>query len=149
MQLMGVYDEGLVEQLAEVLLRLGVKRGMVVYGQDGLDELSMSAPTKVCEIRDGWFKTYTIHPEELGFTLCKKEDLEGGTPEENAQITRDILNGVKGPKRDAVVLNAAAALYLARDGMTLQDAVSEVEQIIDSGKAMEKLNQFIELTNEE
>lgn len=148
MQLMGVYDEMLVEPLAEVLLRLGVKKAMVVYGKDGLDEISMSAPTKVCEIREGWFKTYTINPEDLGFKLCKKEDLLGGNPEENAKITLDILNGVKGPKRDIIVLNSAAALYLAKEGLTLQDAVYEIENIIDSGKAIEKLNKFIHLSNE-
>lgn len=148
MQLMGVYDEMLVEPLAEVLLRLGVKKAMVVYGKDGLDEISMSAPTKVCEIRDGWFKTYTINPEDLGFKLCKKEDLLGGNPKENAKITLDILNGVKGPKRDTIVLNSAAALYLAKEGLTLQDAVYEIEKIIDSGKALEKLNEFIRLSNE-
>ncbi|OLS03252.1 anthranilate phosphoribosyltransferase [Tissierella creatinophila] len=148
MQLMGVYDEMLVEPLAEVLLRLGVKKAMVVYGKDGLDEISMSAPTKVCEIRDGWFKTYTINPEDLGFKLCKKEDLLGGNPKENAKITLDILNGVKGPKRDTIVLNSAAALYLAKEGLTLQDAVYEIENIIDNGKALEKLNAFIKLSNE-
>lgn len=148
MQLMGVYDELLVEPLAEVLLRLGVKKAMVVYGKDGLDEISMSAPTKVCEIRNGWFKTYTINPEDLGFKLCKKEDLLGGTPQENAKITLDILNGVKGPKRDTVVLNSAAALYLAKEGLTLKDAVYEIEKIIDSGKAITKLNDFIRLSNE-
>lgn len=148
MQLMGVYDEMLVEPLAEVLLRLGVKKAMVVYGKDGLDEISMSAPTKVCEIRNGWFKTYTINPEDLGFKLCKKEDLLGGNPQENAKITLDILNGVRGPKRDTIVLNSAAALYLAREGLTLQDAVYEIENIIDSGKAIDKLNNFIRLSNE-
>lgn len=148
MQLMGVYDELLVEPLAEVLLRLGVKKAMVVYGKDGLDEISMSAPTKVCEIRSGWFKTYTINPEDLGFKLCKKEDLLGGTPQENAKITLDILNGVKGPKRDTVVLNSAAALYLAKEGLTLKDAIYEIEKIIDSGKAITKLNDFIRLSNE-
>lgn len=148
MQLLGVYDEMLVEPLAEVLLRLGVKKAMVVYGKDGLDEISMSAPTKVCEIRNGWFKTYTINPEDLGFKLCKKEDLLGGYPKENAQITLDILNGVRGPKRDTVILNSAAALYLAREDLTLQEAIYEIEGIIDSGKAIEKLNSFIRLSNE-
>lgn len=148
MQLMGVYDESLVEQLAEVLLRLGVKKGMVVYGQDGLDEISMSAPTKVCEIRNGWCKTYSIDPESLGFHLCAKEDIEGGTPQENAKITLDILMGGKGAKRDAVVLNSAAALYLAKEGLTLKEAVSEIEKIIDSGKALVKLEEFILLSNE-
>ena len=148
MQLMGVYDEALVEPLAEVLLRLGVKKAMVVYGKDGLDEISLSAPTKVCEIRNGWFKTYTINPEEYGFKLCKKNDLVGGTPQENAEITLDILKGIKSPKRDAVVLNAAAALYIARDNITINDAVKEIEKIIESGKSLNKLQEFIRLSNE-
>lgn len=148
MQLMGVYDETLVEPLAEVLLRLGVKKAMVVYGKDGLDEISMSAPTKVCEIRNGWFKTYIINPEDLGFKLCKKDELLGGSPQDNARITLDILNGVKGPKRDAIILNSAAALYLAKEDLTLKDAISQIERIIDSGKALKKLNEFVKLSNE-
>lgn len=148
MQLMGVYDEAMVEPLAEVLLRLGIKRGMVVYGQDGLDEISMSSTTKVCEIRDGWVKSYIINPEDLGFQLCSKEDLVGGTAEENAKITVDILSGIKGPKRDAVVLNSAAALYFAKDYSRLQEAVTEVERIIDSGMALVKLKEFVKLSNE-
>lgn len=149
MQLMGVYDETLVEQLAQVLLRLGVKKGMVVYGMDGLDEISISAPTKVCEIRNNCLKSYIINPEELGFKLCKKQDLVGGTANENAKITLDILNGKKGAKRDAVVLNSAVALYIAKDGITLNDAVSEIENVIDSGKALKKLDDFIRLSNQE
>ncbi len=147
MQLMGVYDESLVEPLAEVLTRLGVKRGMVVYGTDGLDEISVSAPTKVCEIRDGWFKSYEINPVELGFKLHDKSELLGGSAEENAKITLDILNGAKGAKRDAVVLNSAAALYIAHDNLTLPDAIKQVESIIDSKKPIEKLNEFIEISN--
>lgn len=148
MQLMGVYDEALVEPLAEVLSRLGVKKGMVVYGTDGLDEISASAPTKVCEIKDGWCRCYVINPEDYGFELCDKSELVGGTPQENAQITREILSGVKGAKRNAVVLNAAAALSIAKDNLSLEDAIKEVEEVIDSGKAMEKLEEFIKATNE-
>ncbi len=147
MQLMGVYDEALVEPLAEVLTRLGVKRGMVVYGTDGLDEISVSAPTKVCEIRDGWFKSYEINPAQLGFTLRDKSELLGGSAEENAKITLDILNGAKGAKRDAVVLNSAAALYITRDNLSLCDAIKEVENIIDDKKTLAKLNEFIEISN--
>ncbi len=147
MQLMGVYDENLVEPLAEVLMRLGVKRGMVVYGTDSLDEISISAPTKVCEIRDGWFKSYELNPEDLGINLCDKIDLLGGTAEENAEITRKILSGEKGSKRDAVVLNSAAALSVARDDLTIQQAISVIEEIIDSGKALSKLNEFIAFSN--
>lgn len=148
MQLMGVYEEALVEPLAKVLFNLGVKNAMVVYGQDGLDEISLSAPTSVCEIRNGEFKSYVITPEELGLRRCMKEDLVGGTPEENAQIARDILNGEKGSKRDAIVLNSAAALYIADPTLTLQDAVKKVEDIIDSKKALEQLEKFIQYTNQ-
>ena len=108
MELMGVYEETLVEPLARVMNNLGVKRGMVVYGMDQLDEISMSAPTKVCEIRDGSYRTYEICPEDFGFVRCRKEDLTGGTPRENAKITMEILNGKKGAKRDAVALNSGA-----------------------------------------
>ena len=147
MQLMGVYEETLVEPLAEVLIQLGVKRGMVVFGKDGLDEISISAPTKVCEIRNGWFKTYEINPTEFGFLLFDKNALVGGTPDENAKITLDILNGQKGAKRDAVVLNSAAALYITRDDLTLKDAVKEIEKLLDDGIALKKLNEFIEKSN--
>lgn len=148
MELMGVYDESLVEPLARVLANLGVKSAMVVYGQDGLDEISMSAPTTVCEVRDGAFTSYVITPEQFGFTRCKKEELVGGTPQENAEITRQILQGVKGPKRDAVVLNSAAAVHIAK-GISMEDAVKEVESVIDSGKALQQLNAFVELSNAE
>lgn len=148
MQLMGVYDEALVEPLGEVLFRLGVKRGMVVYGLDGMDEISMSAPTKVCEIRDGWFKTYLINPEDYGFHLCKKDELVGGTPKENAQITLEILNGKQGARTNAVILNAAAALSIAKPELSFMDAIVEVRKIIESGKAIEKLNEFIRCSNE-
>ena len=147
MQLLGVYDDYLVEPLAQVLVSLGINRGMVVYGMDKLDEISMSAPTKVCEIRDGWFKTYTIAPEDFGFTRCTKEDLVGGTPEENAQITRDILAGAKGPKRDAVLMNAGASLYIAGKADTFKDGIALAAQLIDSGKATETLKKIIEVSN--
>lgn len=147
MQLMGVYEEALVEPMAKVLNKLGVDTGMVVYGQDCLDEISLSAPTTVCEIRDGEFKTYVIEPEQFGFNKCDKKDLEGGNPKENAAITKAILSGEKGAKRDAVVLNAAACIYIAKKADTMQEAVKVAEEMIDSGKAMEVLNQFVELTN--
>lgn len=147
MQLMGVYEEALVEPMAKVLNKLGVNNGMVVYGQDCLDEISLSAPTTVCEIRDGKFKTYVIEPEQFGFDKCDKKDLEGGNPEENAAITKAILSGEKGAKRDAVVLNAAACIYIAKKADTMQEAAKVAEEMIDSGKAMEVLNQFVELTN--
>lgn len=148
MELMGVYDESLVEPLAKVLANLGVKRAMVVYGQDSLDEISMSAPTTVCEVKDGTYETYVITPEQFGFQRCDKEELVGGTPQENARIARGILKGEKGARRNAVVLNSAAALHIAKD-IPMEEAVKEVEEIIDSGKAMRQLEEFIRLTNEE
>ncbi len=148
MQLLGVYDEYLVEPLAQVLINLGVKRGMVVYGTDKLDEISMSAPTTVCEFKDGWFKTYTICPEDFGFERCTKADLVGGTPEENAKITRDILNGEKGHKRNAVLMNAGAALYIGGKAESMKDGVKLAAEIIDSGKAAKTLEQFIALSNQ-
>jgi len=147
MQLLGVYDDYLVEPLAQVLINLGVKRGMVVYGRDKLDEISLSAPTSVCEIRDGWFKSYVITPEDFGLERCKKEDLLGGSPEENARITRAILAGEKGPRRDAVLLNAGAALYLGGKAAGIKDGVALAAQIIDSGKAAETLDKLIEVSN--
>lgn len=147
MQLLGVYDEYLVEPLAQVLINLGVKRGMVVYGQDKLDEISMSAPTTVCEFKNGWFKTYTITPEDFGFERCTKEDLIGGTPEENAKITLDILRGEKSHKRNAVLMNAGAALYIGGKAETMKDGVALAAKIIDSGKAFETLERLIEVSN--
>ena len=148
MQLMGVYEEALVEPMAKVLMNLGVKKGMVVYGQDCLDEISLSAPTTIGEFRNGTYKKYVIAPEDYGFQRCRKEDLLGGTPEENAAITRTVLNGEKGPKRNAVVLNAAAGLVIGQDGIDLREAIHEMEKIIDSGKAAEQLEKFIQLSNE-
>lgn len=147
MQLLGVYDEYLVEPLAQVLINLGVKRGMVVYGKDRLDEISMSAPTAVCEFKDGWFKSYTIAPEDFGFERCTKEDLKGGTPEENAKITREILGGAKGHKRNAVLMNAGAALYIGGKAETLKDGIALAAKIIDSSKALETLDKLIEVSN--
>ncbi|MCM1038321.1 MAG: anthranilate phosphoribosyltransferase [Roseburia sp.] len=146
-QLLGVYDEYLVEPLAQVLISLGVKRGMVVYGLDKLDEISMSAPTKICEIKDGWFKSYIVTPEQFGFERCTKADLAGGTPEENAQITRDILNGEKGHKRNAVLMNAGAALYVGGKAESMEEGVRLAAELIDSGKAAETLKKFVEVSN--
>ncbi len=146
-QLLGVYDDYLVEPLARVLIQLGVKRGMVVYGMDKLDEISLSAPTKICEIKNGWFTSYTITPKEFGFARCKKEDLRGGTPEENARITLAILNGEKGPKRDAVLLNAGAALYIGEKVQSLKEGTELAASLIDSGKAAETLQKLITLSN--
>ena len=147
LQLLGVYDEYLVEPLAQVLISLGIRRGMVVYGQDRLDEISMSAPTTVCEIRDGWFRTSVITPEEFGFTRCTKEDMKGGTPEENAEITLSVLNGEKGAKRDAVLLNAGAALYIGEKAESIKEGIILAAEIIDSGKALTTLRRLIEVSN--
>jgi len=147
MELMGVYDRELVEPLAQALCNLGVKSAMVVHGEDGLDEISLSAPTFVCEERDGWVRSYTIAPEQFGFERCSKEDLVGGTPQENAVILKGVLNGEKGPRRNAAVLNAAAALYVADKYDSIGDAVKVAEGAIDSGKASEKLDEFIRLSN--
>lgn len=147
LQLLGVYDKYLVEPLAQVLISLGIRRGMVVYGQDRLDEISMSAPTTVCEIRDGWFRTSVITPEEFGFTRCTKEDMKGGTPEENAEITLSVLNGEKGAKRDAVLLNAGAALYIGGKAESIKEGIILAAEIIDSGKALTTLRRLIEVSN--
>ncbi len=147
MQLLGVYDDYLVEPLAQVLVSLGVKRGMVVYGMDKLDEISLSSETKICEIKDGWYKTYMIKPEDFGFKRCAKEELVGGNPEENAQITIDILKGAKGAKRDAVLLNAGASLYIGGKADSFENGIKLAAEIIDSGKALDTLNKLIEVSN--
>ena len=148
MELMGVYDQLLVEPLAQVMANLGVDRGMVVYGQDSLDEISMCAPTSVCEIRDGKFTSYEITPEQFGYERCEKGALTGGTPAENAEITKAILKGEeKGPKRQAVCLNAGAALYIAGKATSIEEGVKLAESLIDSGAALKKLEEFVEETN--
>ena len=147
MQLLGVYDEYLVEPLAQVLINLGVKRGMVVYGQDKLDEISMSAPTTVCEIRDGWFKYSVITPEMFGFERCTKEELRGGSPKENADIMLSILNGERGPKRNAVLMNAGASLYIGGKAESMEEGIALAGRLIDSGKALETLRRLIEISN--
>ena len=149
MELMGVFDQALVEPLAQVMAKLGVTKGMVVFGQDKLDEISMSAPTSVCEIKDGWFQSYEITPEQFGYERCSKDDLAGGTPAENAEITKAILRGEeKGPKRQAVCLNAGAALYIAGKAETMEVGVRMAEELIDNGAALKKLDEFIACSNE-
>ncbi|MDR0584897.1 MAG: anthranilate phosphoribosyltransferase [Treponema sp.] len=146
MELLGVYDAELIEPMAEVLSNLGVKSGMVVYGQDGLDEISLSSPTRICEVQDGEFKSYVIEPEQFGFKRCKKEELAGGTPADNAKITRDILSGVKGPKRDAVLLNSSAAIHIARPEVSIREGIGIAAEVIDSGRALAQLERFIRLS---
>lgn len=147
MQVLGVYDKELVEPLAKVLNNLGVKSALSVYGIDGMDEISVSDKTCVCEIKDGETKSYEIDPSDFGFEKCSIEDLVGGDPKENARITLDILKGQKGPKRNAVVLNSAAGLYAAGAAESIGDGVKIAEDMIDSGKALQQLENFIEFTN--
>ena len=149
MQLLGVYDEDLIEPMAKVLSNLGVKSAMVVYGTDGLDEISASSLTKVCEVINGNYKTYEIEPELFGMKKCKKEDLLGGTPKENAQITRDILSGAQGAKTDAVILNSAAAIHIANPENSIKQAIDIAKDIIESKKALNQLESYIKLSNEE
>lgn len=148
MEIIGVYEEELVEPIAKVLLNLGVKKGMVVFGQDTMDEITPSAKTTVCEIRNGETKSYEINPEEYGISICKKSDLEGGDGTENVQVTKDILSGkLQGPKRDAVLLNAGACIYVQNDDLTYEEAINIARETIDSGKAKEKLQDYIEESN--
>lgn len=148
MELMGVFDESLVEPLAQVMAKLGVRRGMVVYGRDSLDEISMCESTAVCEIKDGWFQSYELTPEQFGYERCDKSELTGGTPEENAEITRAILEGrEKGAKRQAVCINAGAALYITGRTETIEEGVRLAEKLIDEGAALRKLDEFIVESN--
>lgn len=147
--LLGVYDEYLVEPLAKVLASLGVKRAAVVYGQARLDEISPVGPTTICELRDGYYRTTVIRPEDFGMTSGNKEELVGGVPEVNAQITRDILFGkTQGTRRNAVLLNAGTALFTAGRAETIADGIQLAAQIIDSGKAMETLEKCIAVSNQ-
>ena len=146
--LLGVYDRSLLEPVAEVLMKLGSKRGMVVFGTDKLDEISLSAPTAVCEYKDGWMKNYEITPEQFGFERCTKDDLLGGTPQENAATTRGILSGeIQGHKRNTVLLNAGAAIYVGGKADSIEEGVKSAAQLIDSGKALEALDKFVALSN--
>ena len=146
-QLLGVYDDYLVQPLAQVLINLGVKRGMVVHGMDKLDEISLSAPTHICEFQDGWYKSYTIQPEDFGFERCRKENLLGGTPAENAAITRAILAGEKGHRRNATLLNAGAGLYLNGKADSFAAGVALAAELVDSGRATATLEKVIEVSN--
>jgi anthranilate phosphoribosyltransferase len=147
LQLLGVYDENLVEPMARVLANLGVKRAMVVHGHDGLDEVSLTTKTTVCEVNDGKVNSFFLDPHQFGFEYCKPEELTGGDPVTNADIARKILSGEKGPKRDIVLLNSAVCLYMSYNNMTMRECVRLAADTIDSGKAMEQLNKFIELSN--
>ncbi len=147
--LLGVYDEYLVEPVAKVLANLGVKRALVVYGQDRMDEISCSAPTTICELRDGYYRTGVIAPEDFGVARCEKADVTGGTAEENAQITRDILSGAeRGPKRDIVLLNAGAALFVAGAAESIAEGVAKAAEAIDSGEAERIMRAYVAASNE-
>lgn len=147
--MLGVYDEYLAETLAKVLTALGVKHGMVVYGKDKLDEISISAPTTVCELKDGWYKTYEITPEQFGLERGQKSDIVGGTPEENAEITRGILTGtIRDARRNIVLMNAGAAIYCGGGAASLEEGVKKAAEVIDNGKAMEVLENYVRLSNE-
>ena len=148
MQLLGVYDENLVEPMAGVLNNLGVKRAMVVHGHDGLDEITLTGTSTVCEVADGRLNSYFITPEQFGLTRCKLSELVGGGPQENAEIARRVLSGEEGPKRDIVVLNSACCLYMSLNNITMRECVRMAGHIIDSGKAIGKLDEFIHVTNE-
>lgn len=149
MQVLGVYSKELVNPMSRVLSNIGVKRGMTVFGMDGLDEISASDKTYVCEFRDGWFKEYEIEPEDFGYKKCDKSELEGGTPEENAEITRNILNGtLRDGKRNAVCLNAGAAIYVAGKADSLAEGIKITEETIDSGKAIERMNEIVAFSNQ-
>lgn len=146
-QLLGVYDEGLVEPLARVLVKLGVKKAMVVHGLDGLDEISLTAKSVVCEVNNGTLNSFFFDPRQFGFEYCRPEDLVGGGPEENADIARRVLGGERGPRRDTVLLNSAVCLYMFFDNVTLRECVRIAADMIDSGRAMQQLNRFVELSN--
>jgi len=148
MQLLGVYDENLVEPLANVLANLGVKRAMVVHGHDGLDEITLTGSSTICEVAQGKLNSYFISPEQFGFTRCKIEDLVGGSPAENAQIARNILQGEKGPRRDTVVLNAAFCLYMCHNNVTMKECVKIAQDVIDNGRALSTLDALVRATNE-
>ena len=147
LRLIGVYDEKLVEPMAEVLKKMNVKRAMVVWGCDGLDEISLTGKTKVSELNKGQIKSYYIDPVELGFDYCQPRELLGGDPLTNADIARAILEGERGPRRDIVILNSAVCLYMAYSNMVLQDCIRLAAETIDSGKAMQQLTTFINLSN--
>lgn len=146
--MLGVYDEYLVEPLAKVLIKLGVKRGCVVYGQDKLDEISISAPTTICMIDNGTYQTTTITPEHFGLKTATKEDIVGGTPEENAELTKKILGGeITGPKRDIVLMNAGLGFYIYNKANSIEEGIQRANEIIESKKALETLKTFVEVSN--
>ncbi len=147
-QLLGVYASELTEMFAQALRLLGAKRALVVHGHDGLDEISVCAPTRISELQDGLIRTYDITPEQFFGKPAKPEDLTGGDPSENAEITRKIIKGEKGPRRDVVVLNASAALMSAGVAADFQEGIRLAEASIDNGSAAKKMEGLIRFTQE-
>lgn len=146
-QLLGVYDKNLLEKLAQVLMNLGVERGLAVCGSDGLDEITVTGPTHCCEIRDGALRSFTITPEQFGLKIHKLEDIIGGTPEENARIAKDIFSGKEqGAKRDIVLMNAGVGIFIGKDNISMEDSIKLAAEVIDSGKAYAKMEQFVKAT---
>lgn len=147
-QLLGVYDEKLVLPMARVLSNLGIRRAMVVHGDDGLDEISLTTTTTVCEVANGELRQYQLDPRKLGLPLCRPEDLVGGDPLENVRIALSILNGDKGPKRDIVLLNSAACLLMAGKAFSLTDGLEQASMMIDRGLALRKMQEFVSASHE-
>lgn len=145
-QLLGVFSNDIREKVAHVLVNLGIKRAMVVHGSDGMDEITLTGKTHVSEINDGWIKNYTLDPLAFGMEYCTPEDLKGGNLKKNAEIVLSVLEGEKGPRRDIVVLNAAAAIYLSGRAENMDEAVRTAQETIDSGKALDKLTQMTRIT---
>ena len=146
--LLGVYSEKLVSPLAKVMMSLGVKRGMVAYGTDHLDEISISAPTMICEFRDGYYRDLVIRPEDFGLTSAAKEEIRGGSPEENAQTVRGILSGsITGARREIVLMNAGAGLFISGKAASFEDGVQRAAELIDSGAALRKVDEMIRVSN--
>ena len=141
-QLMGIYDGNLLESAGLVLKNLGLNRALIVHGDDGLDEITTTTTTSVCELKDGELKIYKLNPEDLGIKLANADEIKGGTPKENAKIIIDILKGMQGPKRDIVVLNSGAALYAAELVESLNEGINKAKELIDSGKAYEKYEEL-------
>jgi anthranilate phosphoribosyltransferase len=146
-QVLGVYDEQWIVPMANVLRQLGSRRAFVVHGLDGLDEITLTNHTNMAELRDGNIRSYLLHPEELGFECCSPADLKGGTPEENAAIIKDILEGALGAKRDIVLLNASAAITVAEKSDSIKSALEMARRSIDTGAAYGKLKELCRISN--
>jgi len=147
-QLMGVYDGSMIEPLARVMMNLGVDNGMVVHGHDGMDEITLCDKSSICEIGNGCIRSYELNPESYGFALCSRNDITGGAVSENAKILREVLQGEKGPRRDIVILNSAAALYVARRCSDIREGIALANKAIDTGMALQKLESLVDFSNQ-